>query len=111
MGNYIIFAAYGVPLLHGPYYVLWKVRFEAYILTLDVNISLSNEYGMHDEFNKEAKNIILNRLSHHDVAKVRHSMTAKEIKDKIIMFLEEKGFKIQKMLKNPIAFLKRMRMM
>jgi len=80
------FAADGVPLLHGSDYMLWKVKFVACLLNLDVDIFLSIEYGTQDEINEEAKKIILKGLSNHDVAKVRHYKFAKEIMDKLHSF-------------------------
>jgi len=83
MDNHGLFVAYGVVFLHGSYYMLWKVKFEPFILTLDAYILLPISYGTQDESNEEAKKIILKGLSNHDVAKVRHCKTAKQIMGKL----------------------------
>jgi len=77
MGNEGRFAGDGVPFLHESDYMIWKVKFEAFLLTLDLDIFIPIEYGTQDEFNEEAKKIILKGLSNHGVAKVRHCKTAK----------------------------------
>lgn len=63
--------------------MLWKVILETYFISLDLNVLISIEYGTHDEFNEEAKNIILKGLSYHDLAKVRHYWFGKDILDKL----------------------------
>lgn len=77
MGNQETFVVDGVTLLHGSDYMIWKVKFEASLLTLDVDIFLSIEYGKQHEINEESKKMILNGMSNHDVEKVRHCKTAK----------------------------------
>lgn len=52
MGNQERFVADGVPFIHGSYNMLWKVKFEAYLSTLDVDIFVSIEYGTQDEINE-----------------------------------------------------------
>lgn len=54
---------HGFPFLHIPYYALWEVILKAYVLTLDLNIRLSLKYVVKDEFDEEARSIILKVLS------------------------------------------------
>lgn len=78
-----MFVEYGVPFFHGPDYILWRVRLEAYFISLHFNVFISIDYGLQDEFNEEENNIILNGLLDHDVGKVRNYKTTKEIVDKM----------------------------
>lgn len=78
-----MFVEYGVPFFHVLYYMLWRVRLEAYFIYLHVNVFISIDYGLQDEFNEEEKNIILNDLLDHDIGKVRNYEIVKEILDKL----------------------------
>lgn len=77
MGNEGYFWLKKIPILRRSNYALWKVRLEAYLTDLYEANFLSLEYNTYDEFNEEAKNIILNTLLDHDVDKVSCCKTTK----------------------------------
>lgn len=62
-------------------FATWKVELGMYLLSLDENFLLSEEYGVRDEFNDKAKGIILNGILKFDILFVRHCDIAKQMLD------------------------------
>lgn len=71
MANQGWLTAEGVPFLNGSEYVLWKIRMEAYLMPLYVDVWCSLLNGEKSDQNEEAKEIIMKGLSKPDVEEVR----------------------------------------
>lgn len=63
MANQVWLTPEGVPYLNGLDYEIWRIRMEAYIMTLDVDVWFSLLNAKKSENNVQAKRIIMKGLS------------------------------------------------